>query len=100
MDLLEDAREMAKIKSEKYKQQIQKAYYKKVQKRRFEKGDLVLKRKYALKPTGKLDAYWEGPYVVTRVLRGGAYELKEVDGRQSKEALCVKEKMFCLGLGM
>lgn len=45
-------------------------------------GDLVLRRADALKPTGKLDPNWEGPYRVTRVIPGGAYELEELDGTQ------------------
>ena len=44
--------------------------------RSFEKGDLVLK----LKQQGhqKLESPWEGPYIVTEVIPGGAYRIKEV----------------------
>lgn len=81
LDLVEEVREDARIRSEKYKQQVRNAYNKKVQIRRFEKGDLVLRRADALKPTGKLDPNWEGPYVITEVLKGGAYELKDMEGK-------------------
>ena len=44
--------------------------------RSFEKGNLVLK----LKQTGhhKLESPWEGPYIITEVIPGGAYHIKEV----------------------
>lgn len=77
MDLVEERRVDATFRSLRYKQQIRDAYNKKVQVRRFEKGGLVLKRADALKPMGKLDPNWEGPYIVERVLKGGAYELKD-----------------------
>lgn len=48
---------------------------------RFGKGDLVLRRANALKPTDKLEPNSEGPYVVTEVLKGEAYELKDAKGR-------------------
>ncbi|KAL0444489.1 UNVERIFIED_CONTAM: hypothetical protein Slati_2171600 [Sesamum latifolium] len=42
-----------------------------------ELGDLVLRRADALKPIGKLDPTWEGPYKVTSVIGKGAYELED-----------------------
>ncbi|KAL0289077.1 UNVERIFIED_CONTAM: hypothetical protein Sradi_7081300 [Sesamum radiatum] len=35
----------------------------------------------ALKPIGKLDPTWEGPYKITSVIGKGAYELEDPDGR-------------------
>ncbi|KAL0426480.1 UNVERIFIED_CONTAM: hypothetical protein Slati_2822800 [Sesamum latifolium] len=49
--------------------------------RNFQVGDLVLRRADALKPIGKLDPTWEGPYKVTSVLGKGAYELEDPEGR-------------------
>ncbi|KAL0456811.1 UNVERIFIED_CONTAM: hypothetical protein Slati_1020300 [Sesamum latifolium] len=43
----------------------------------FQVGDLVLRRVDALKPIGKLDPTWEGPYKVTSVIGKGAYELED-----------------------
>lgn len=45
----------------------------------FKKGDLVFKRAFALKSLTKWDVNWEGPFVVTEMLRGGAYRLAEAD---------------------
>ncbi|KAI3451561.1 hypothetical protein Pfo_008226 [Paulownia fortunei] len=50
--------------------------------RNFQVGDLVLRRADALKQTGKLEANWEGPYKVTRVIAGGAYELEDERGNK------------------
>ncbi|KAL0444274.1 UNVERIFIED_CONTAM: hypothetical protein Slati_2150100 [Sesamum latifolium] len=57
------------------------SYNKRVKSRSFQVGDLVLRRVDALKPTGKLDPTWEGPYKVTSVIGKGAYELKDPEGR-------------------
>ncbi|KAL0416678.1 UNVERIFIED_CONTAM: hypothetical protein Slati_3499700 [Sesamum latifolium] len=46
-----------------------------------EEWDLVLRRADALRPIGKLDPTWEGPYKVTSILGKGAYELEDPEGR-------------------
>lgn len=81
LDLVGELREAACLKIIKYKQQVCNSYNKKVQVRRFCKGDLIMRRTDALKPTGKLDPNWEGPYIVKEVLKGVAYELKDMDGK-------------------
>lgn len=40
----------------------------------------MLRRADALKPIGKLDPNWEGPYRVTQVIPRDPYELEELDG--------------------
>ncbi|KAL0411669.1 UNVERIFIED_CONTAM: hypothetical protein Slati_3756600 [Sesamum latifolium] len=57
------------------------SYNKRVKSRSFQVGDLVLRRANALKPIGKLDPIWEGPYKVTGILGNGAYELEDPEGR-------------------
>ncbi|KAL0381942.1 UNVERIFIED_CONTAM: hypothetical protein Slati_4608400 [Sesamum latifolium] len=57
------------------------SYNRRVKSRNFQVGDLVLRRADALKPIGKLDPTWEGPYKVTSVLGKGAYELEDPEGR-------------------
>ncbi|KAL0381905.1 UNVERIFIED_CONTAM: hypothetical protein Slati_4563500 [Sesamum latifolium] len=57
------------------------SYNKRVKSRSFQVGDLVLRRVDALKPIGKLDPTWEGPYKVTSVIGKGAYELEDPEGR-------------------
>ncbi|XP_057808633.1 uncharacterized protein LOC131023106 [Salvia miltiorrhiza] len=81
LDLIDLKREEAQVKAAKYKSIIKAGYDKKVKQRRFQKGDLVLKRADALKATGKFEANWEGPYIITEVLKGGAYHLSDQEGR-------------------
>lgn len=64
LDILEEEREIARLKFEKYKSQIRAAYNRRVCTRSFVEGDLILRRVDALKPNQKLDPNWEGPYRV------------------------------------
>ncbi|XP_057785414.1 uncharacterized protein LOC131002940 [Salvia miltiorrhiza] len=81
LDLIELQREEAQVRAAKYKSIIKAGYDKKVKPRRLGKEDLVLKRADALKPVGKFEANWEGPFVITEVLGGGAYHLADQGGR-------------------
>ena len=47
--------------------------------RAFNVGDLVLCLVQSNKDHQKLSPPWEGPYIVTEVLRLGAYKLKTID---------------------
>lgn len=42
----------------------------------------MLRQADALLDVGKLEATWEGPYKVIRVLRGGSYELEDMKGKK------------------
>ncbi|XP_057780050.1 uncharacterized protein LOC130998653 [Salvia miltiorrhiza] len=81
LDLVEAQREEAQVKAAKYKSVIKAGYDKGVRAQKLAKGDLVLKRADALKAVGKFEANWEGPFIVTEVLGGGAYILSDSDGR-------------------
>ncbi|XP_012833285.1 PREDICTED: uncharacterized protein LOC105954155 [Erythranthe guttata] len=80
LDLTEELREQAAIRMEASKARIKNAYDRKVKKRHFQVGDLVLKQADALKATGKMEPNWEGPYIVKKILKGGAYELATANG--------------------
>ena len=58
------------------------AFNKKIRPRHFNEGDLVLKKilPNVRDPRGKFTPNYEGPYVVRRVLSGGALILAEMDG--------------------
>ncbi|XP_012840476.1 PREDICTED: protein NYNRIN-like [Erythranthe guttata] len=75
LDLIMERREQAVVRMEANKERIKNAYDKKVRKRLFQVGDLVLKQADALKAVGKMEPNWEGPYIIKKVLKGGAYEL-------------------------
>ena len=73
VDLLEEEREMALIRSTAYQQDLRRFHARHVRSRTFHEGDLVLRvdqdRPHKLAPA------WEGPFVVTKVLNNGAYRL-------------------------
>ncbi|XP_012833996.1 PREDICTED: uncharacterized protein LOC105954857 [Erythranthe guttata] len=81
LDEIFDLREAAYLHMERSKNLIKARYDQGVRSRSFQIGDLVLRRADALKHTGKLEANWEGPYVVTKCLAGGGYELADIEGK-------------------
>ncbi|KAL0420201.1 UNVERIFIED_CONTAM: Ribonuclease HI [Sesamum latifolium] len=81
LDLIEKLREKAFLRIQRYKNIMINSYNKRVKSRSFQVEDLVLRRADALKPIGKLDPTWEGPYKVTSVIGKGAYELEDPEGR-------------------
>ncbi|KAL0400399.1 UNVERIFIED_CONTAM: hypothetical protein Sradi_2383200 [Sesamum radiatum] len=81
LDLIEELREKAFLRVQRYKNIMISSYNKRVKSQNFQVGDLVLRRADALKPIGKLDPTWEGPYKVTSVIGKGAYEQEDPEGR-------------------
>ncbi|KAL0402685.1 UNVERIFIED_CONTAM: hypothetical protein Slati_4298400 [Sesamum latifolium] len=81
LDLIEELREKAFIRIQRYKNTMINSCNKRVKARSFQVGDLVLQRVDTLKPVGKLDPTWEGPYKVTGIIGRGAYELEDLEGR-------------------
>ncbi|GKV36705.1 hypothetical protein SLEP1_g44805 [Rubroshorea leprosula] len=85
LDLVEEIREMSRIRNMAYQSRVAKFYNKRVRARQFQVGDLVL-RKAGLTNThsymGKLAPNWEGPYMVVQVKRPGSYMLADIQGRQ------------------
>ena len=79
LDLLEKKREQALKRAEDYQRKTARYYDRKVK-----PGDLVLKK---LLPTrkdltdGKLGPNWEGPYIVSQVIRPDNYELQTEEGK-------------------
>ncbi|KAL0411775.1 UNVERIFIED_CONTAM: hypothetical protein Slati_3767200 [Sesamum latifolium] len=81
LDLIEELREKAFIRMQRYKNTMINSYNKRVRARSFQVGDLVLRRADTLKPVGKLDPTWERPYKITGIIGRGAYELEDLDDR-------------------
>ncbi|KAL0462518.1 UNVERIFIED_CONTAM: hypothetical protein Slati_0139400 [Sesamum latifolium] len=80
LDLVDELRETAFIRTQRYKSMMINAHNKRVKARHFQVGDLVLRRIDMLKPVGKLDPKWEGPYKVTKIIGNGAYKLEDAEG--------------------
>ncbi|XP_070028609.1 uncharacterized protein [Nicotiana sylvestris] len=66
-----------------YQQRMARAYNKIVRPRKFEVGQLVLRRilPHWAEAKGNFAPNWQGPFVVTRVLSNDALYLKDIEGK-------------------
>jgi hypothetical protein len=80
VDLLDEAQEMALVRSASYQQTLHKYHVRKIRGRTVEVGDLVLRRAQSTKDKHKLTPPWEGPYTIMEVVQPGTYRLKDSDG--------------------
>ena len=84
LDLLEEKCEQVLKRTEDHIRKTTKYYDRRVRPRSFKPGDLVLKKLLPSRkdPThGKLGPNWEGPYVVSLIVRPGNYELQTKEGK-------------------
>ncbi|CAJ2666983.1 unnamed protein product [Trifolium pratense] len=82
LDLLEELRDGAALREAILKQKIAKRHDKRVVKREFDVGTLVLRRNQKDSREGKLAANWEGPYRVRAKTENGAYYLEDLYGKE------------------
>jgi hypothetical protein len=75
VDALDEARDVALARATQYQQNLQNYHSSQVCPRSFAVGDLVLRLKQD--GHGKLESPWVGPYIVTEVIPGGAYQLQD-----------------------
>ena len=83
LDLPEEKREQVLWRAEDYRRKTAKYYDRRVRPRSFKPDDLVLKKLLPARkdPThGKLGSNWEGPYVISRIVRPSNYELQTEEG--------------------
>ncbi|KAG7599008.1 Reverse transcriptase domain [Arabidopsis suecica] len=83
LDTINERRDQALIRIQNYQQAAARYYNSKVKSRPFFVGDYVLRRVFDNKKeegAGKLGVNWEGPYIVTEVVRNGVYRLKDLEG--------------------
>uniref|UniRef100_A0A2N9G179 Reverse transcriptase domain-containing protein n=1 Tax=Fagus sylvatica TaxID=28930 RepID=A0A2N9G179_FAGSY len=81
---LEEARELAQIRSLRYHQKLADAYGKTLQTRIFAKGQMVLRAmdhvRRGLPSPSKFAPNWEGPYLIREAYDSGYYRLSTADG--------------------
>ncbi|XP_074342780.1 uncharacterized protein LOC141680456 [Apium graveolens] len=84
MELIDEVRDQAVERMEKYKEKTREHFSKEARVKNFQVGDLVLRDNEASDPinTGKLMPKWEGPYKIKEVLRLGTYKLLNMDGSE------------------
>jgi hypothetical protein len=79
---LDETRRDATLVIEAQKKRVKAQYDKHVKPRVFSEGDLVLlyEQDKDVLGAGKFEPMWCGPYIVSKVLTKGAYELVDYDG--------------------
>nr|XP_004250805.1 uncharacterized protein LOC101255757 [Solanum lycopersicum] len=80
--LIDEKRMVVVCHGQLYRKRMTSAFHKRVRARNFEVGQLVLKRifPYQDEYKRKFAPNWQGPYMVRKVLSGGALVLSEMDG--------------------
>ena len=84
LDLLDEKREQVLRHTEDYQRKTARHYNQKVKPRSYMPGDLVLKKLLPARKTpthGKLGPNWEGPYIISQVIRPGNYKLQTEEGK-------------------
>jgi transposase InsO family protein len=82
LDQLDEARTVALMHSTRYQQALRRYQARKIRRRDFNEGDLVLRLRQDNRGRCKLSPPWEGPYVVVKVLKPGTYKLASEDGEE------------------
>ena len=82
---MDEVRDQATQRMAKYKQKIAEYYNRMVKLKKFDIGDLVLRKVTpAMKDPaqGKLSPNWEGPYRVVHYARQGSHHLEDAKGKR------------------
>ena len=84
LDLLEEKREQVLKYMGDYYKKTTRYYDQRVKPRSYKPGDLVLKKLLLVRKDlahGKLGPNWEGPYIISCIIRLGNYELQTEEGK-------------------
>jgi hypothetical protein len=91
LDQLDEARVMALMHSARHQQALRHYQARKVQRRDFSEGDLVLRLRQDNRGRHKLSPPSEGPYIVVKVLKPGTYKLANEDGEELTNAWNIQQ---------
>ena len=80
--MIDEKRARAQYHAQGYQKRIARAFNKKVKPRNIKKGDLVLKvlRDETFDPRGKIKPRWSGPFIIKKIMLGGATRIVDLDG--------------------
>ena len=84
LELLDEKREQVQQRTEEYQRKTARYYNQRVKPISYVPGDLVLKKLLPARKNpahGKLGPNWEGPYIISRVVRPSNYELQTEEGK-------------------
>jgi transposase InsO family protein len=91
LDQLDEARTVALMHSARYQQSLRRYQARKVWRRDYNEGDLVLRLRQDNRGCRKLSPQWEGPYVMAKVLKPGTYKLANEDGEELTNAWNIQQ---------
>ena len=85
MALIDEKRARAQYHAQRYQKGIANAFNKKVKPRNLKDGDLVLKvlRDETFDPRGKMKPRWSGPFIIKKIMSGGATRIIDLDGEET-----------------
>ncbi|KAL0433293.1 UNVERIFIED_CONTAM: hypothetical protein Slati_2663600 [Sesamum latifolium] len=97
LDLIEEQREITRMRLKNYKRRIVRSYNSTVKERTFQVGELVLQKIKVQRPVGKLEPKWEGPYKITEIRREGTYKLATLGGQEVPRSWTIQnlKKYYC-----
>src|ERR1041384_6687829 len=79
IDQLEEARDLAVIRSAQYQQELRRYHNRNIRTRTFSEGQLVLRLVQITKDRHKLSPLWDGPFVIDKITRPGKDGAKFVE---------------------
>ena len=82
MALINEKRARTQYYAQRFLKRIPWAFNKKVNPRNLKEGDLVLKvlRDATFDPRGKMKPRWFGPFIIKKIMFGGATRITNLDG--------------------
>jgi hypothetical protein len=86
LDQLDESRTVALMHSARYQQALRRYQARKIRRRDFNEGDLVLRLRQNNRGLHKLSPPWEGPYIMVKVLKPDTYKLANEDGEELTNA--------------
>jgi transposase InsO family protein len=91
LDQLDEARTVALMHLARYQQALRRYQARKIRRRDFDEGGLVLRLLQDNQGRHKLSPPWEGPYIVVKVLKPGTYKLANEDGEELTNAWNIQQ---------
>jgi transposase InsO family protein len=91
LDQREEARDMALLHSALYQQSLRRYRARGVRSRDLQVGDLVLRLKQDARGRHKLTPPWEGPFIIAKILKPGAYKLANSQGEVYSNAWNIRQ---------
>jgi hypothetical protein len=91
LDQLDEACTVALMHSARYQQALRRYQARKIRRRDFNEGGLVLRLRQDNRGRHKLSPPWEGPYVVVKVLKPDTYKLANEDGEELTNAWNIQQ---------